>query len=79
MWARPQGTAGQETQQLRKEGRISGELACAFIYVGNFTKGEGAGSTQAKPWGEEVDGRPPEFTQQEILGQGAPTRQGSSG
>lgn len=50
---------------LRKEGRNPGEVACAFIYVSNFIKREGAGSTQGQscPGRRRMAGRP-EFTQQ---------------
>lgn len=34
--------------QLGKEGRKSGELACAFIYVPDCIKGEGASSPQGQ-------------------------------
>lgn len=62
---------------FRKEGRNSGELLCAFIYVSNFIKGEGAGSTQAQlcPGSRGLVGHL-SLTQQEILGQGTPKKTG---
>lgn len=76
-----EGSAAIPHELLRKWGigvQKSWKLACAFIYVGISLRGRGpASSTQ----GQICPGRrgavgPPEFTQQEIPGQGAPGKAG---